>query len=251
MKYTITELAKMSGVSTRTLRFYHEIGLLVPKEQNNSGYRTYHEEEVNKLQQILFYRELGVNLKEIKKIIEAPEFDALQALKNHRIELLERKKQLDRLLDNVNNTIYSQERRIIMKDNEKFKGFKKSLIEENEKKYGSELREKYSSKTIDESNKKLMNMSEEEYSTMEDLGNRILEQLKIAYATKNPSSQEAQILADMHKQWLSFSWTSYTKEAHRGIAEMYVYDERFKEYYDKVQPGGAEFLRDAILVYTE
>ena len=251
MKYTITELAKMSGVSTRTLRFYHEIGLLVPKEQNNSGYRTYHEEEVNKLQQILFYRELGVNLKEIKKIIEAPEFDSLQALKNHRKELLERKKQLDRLLDNVNNTIYSQERRIIMKDNEKFKGFKKSLIEENEKKYGSELREKYSSKTIDESNKKLMNMSEEEYSTMENLGNRILEQLKIAYATKNPSSQEAQILADMHKQWLSFSWTSYTKEAHRGIAEMYVYDERFKEYYDKVQPGGAEFLRDAILAYTE
>ena len=251
MKYTITELAKMSGVSTRTLRFYHEIGLLVPKEQNSAGYRTYHEEEVNKLQQILFYRELGVNLKEIKNILEAPEFDGLEALKNHRKELLERKKQLDRLLDNVNNTIYSQERRIIMKDNEKFKGFKKSLIEENEKKYGSELREKYSSKTIEESNKKLMNMSEEEYNNMENLGNRILEQLKIAYETKDPSSQEAQILADMHKRWLSFSWPNYTKEAHRGLAEMYVYDERFKEYYDKAQPGGAEFLRDAIIAYTE
>ena len=251
MKYTITELAKMSGVSTRTLRFYHEIGLLVPTEQNAAGYRTYHEEEVNKLQQILFYRELGVNLRDIKNILEAPEFDGLVALKNHRKELLERKKQLDRLLDNVTNTIYSQERRIIMKDNEKFKGFKKSLIEENEKKYGSELREKYSSKTIYESNQKLMNMSEEDYNSMEDLGNRILEQLKIAFATKDPSSQEAQILADMHKRWLTFSWPTYTKEAHRGIAEMYVYDERFKEYYDKVQPGGAEFLRDAILVYTE
>ncbi|WP_426349994.1 MerR family transcriptional regulator [Alloiococcus sp. CFN-8] len=251
MKYTITELARMSGVSTRTLRFYHEIGLLVPTEQNAAGYRTYHEEEVNKLQQILFYRELGVNLRDIKNILEAPEFDGLEALKNHRKELLERKKQLDRLLDNVTNTIYSQERRIIMKDNEKFKGFKKSLIEENEKKYGSELREKYSSKTIDESNQKLMNISEEEFSNMEELANRILEQLKIAFATNDPSSQEAQILADMHKRWLSFSWPTYTKEAHRGVAEMYVCDERFKKYYDKVQPGGAEFLRDAILVYTE
>ena len=94
-------------------------------------------------------------------------------------------------------------------------------------------------------------MSEEEYNNMEDLGNRILEQLKIAYETKDPSSQEAQILADMHKRWLSFSWPNYTKEAHRGLAEMYVYDERFKEYYDKAQPGGAEFLRDAIIAYTE
>ena len=71
-----------------------------------------------------------------------------------------------------------------------------------------------------------------------------------AYETGNPAGELAQKAADLHRQWLSYSWNSYSKEAHAGLAQMYVADERFKEYYDKEQPGCAEFLRDAILIYT-
>ena len=68
--------------------------------------------------------------------------------------------------------------------------------------------------------------------------------------TGDPASEIAQRAADLHKQWLTFYWKEYSKEAHAGLAQMYVDDERFKAYYDKVKLGAAEFLRDAILVYT-
>mgnify|MGYP004564205433 FL=1 len=68
--------------------------------------------------------------------------------------------------------------------------------------------------------------------------------------TNDPSSDLAQEAAELHKKWLCYYWEKYSKDAHAGVAQMYVYDERFKEYYDKHQDGMAEFLRDAILIYT-
>lgn len=82
MEYTVQKLSKLAGISTRTLRYYDEIGLLKPLKINSSGYRIYGQNEVNKLQQILFYRELGINLENIKNIINSPNFDSLSALKN-------------------------------------------------------------------------------------------------------------------------------------------------------------------------
>lgn len=78
----------------------------------------------------------------------------------------------------------------------------------------------------------------------------IIEQLIAAKKIGDPSSKEAQALAELHKKWLSIYWDKYSKEAHAGVAQMYVCDERFKEYYDKHGEGLAEFLRDAIVEYT-
>lgn len=139
MEYSIKKLSEIAGVSTRTLRYYDEIGLLKPARVSSSGYRIYGKKQVDILQQILFYKELGMSLDEIKEIIQNPNFDRINALKEHKIKLLEKRKQIDMLLD---------------------------------------------------------------------------------------------------------------KEAHAGVAQMYVYDERFKEYYDKHGDGLAEFLRDAIVEYT-
>ena len=114
------------------------------------------------LQQILFYKELGMSLDEIKEIIQNPNFDRINALKEHKIKLLEKRKQIDMLLDNVERTLLSVDGGCKMSDKEKFKGFKKSVIDENEKKYGKEIRSKYGDETIDKSNEKFMKMSEEE-----------------------------------------------------------------------------------------
>ena len=148
MEYTVKELSQMAGVSARTLRYYDQIGLLRPARVNPSGYRIYGREEVDRLQQILFYRELGVKLSKIKEILAAPSFDAIQALQEHREKLLAKRKQLDLLIANVEKTIAAKEGRINMKDQEKFEGFKQKLIAENEKKFGMEARERYGTEAV-------------------------------------------------------------------------------------------------------
>ena len=127
MEYTIQKLARLAGVSTRTLRYYDEIELLKPARLNSSGYRIYGQNEVNSLQQIMFYRELGVQLEVIREIMTTPDFDRKEALNEHLEKLVEKRNQIDLLIENVNKTIENKEGRIMMSDKEKFKGFKKGL----------------------------------------------------------------------------------------------------------------------------
>ena len=250
MEYTVQKLGKMAGVSTRTLRYYDEIGILKPARINSSGYRIYGKQEVNRLQQILFYRELGVSLQCIKDILTSQSLNSTNALKEHRKKLLAKREQLELLIANVDKTIAEAEGRIIMRDKEKFEGFKQKMIDENEKKFGKEIREKYGNEQIDKSNKVFKNLTKEQYDNLEKLGHDVIDTLKAAFLTGGPAGKLAQKAADLHHQWLSLSWGEYTKEAHAGVAQMYVDDERFTAYYDKYQPGLAKFLRDAVLIYT-
>ncbi len=250
MEYTVHKLASIAGVSTRTLRYYDEIELLKPARINSSGYRIYGENEVDKLQLILFYRELGIDLESIKGILTSSSFERSKALKEHHHKLLEKREQLDLLIANVYKTIEAVEGRTTMSDREKFEGFKQRLINDNEKKYGKEIREKYGNESVNISNNKIKNMTQEEYDKITKVENDMFEALDAAFETGNAASELAQRAADLHRQWISFYWGSYSKDAHAGIAQMYVNDERFKAYYDKRQSGMTEFLKDAILIYT-
>lgn len=250
MEYSILKLGQIAGVSTRTLRYYDEIGILKPARINSSGYRIYGQTEVDQLQQIMFYREMGVNLDTIKEIITSKEFDEMKALQDHLVKLLAERQQLEMLIENVTKTMESKKGNLKMNDKEKFNGFKKKLVEDNEKKYGKEIREKYGDDQVNQSNQKMLNMTKEQYEAFEKLSQDVQDTLEAAFATGNPAGELAQKAADLHRQWLSFTWSSYSKEAHAGLAQMYVDDERFTAYYDKKQPGTAEFLRDAVLIYT-
>ena len=229
---------------------YDEMGILKPARINSSGYRIYGQAEIDRLQQILFYRELELSLESIKEIITSPSFNYADALMDHRKKLLAKRDQLDLLIANINKTLDAAEGRIEMSDSEKFEAFKQTIINENEKNYGEEIRRKYGEEIVAQSNKKIKGMTKEQYAEFEKLGMQITETLKAAFATGDPAGELAQKTADLHRQWLSFTWGSYSYEAHAGIAQMYVADKRFKAYYDKEQPGAAEFLRDAILIYT-
>ncbi|CAM3372974.1 MerR family transcriptional regulator [Marinicrinis lubricantis] len=250
MEYTVQKLGHLAGVSSRTLRYYDEIGILKPARTNSSGYRIYGQNEVDKLQQILFYRELGVSLDEIREIMNDPDFDRAKALEEHHRKLLDKRKQLELLIANVERTMASTEGRITMNDKQKFEGFKQQMIDENEQKYGKEIREKYGDETVNQSNEKLQNMTPEQYEEVTRLSNEVKDTLAEAFETGDPASDIAQKAAALHKKWLMFYWSEYSKEAHAGLAQMYVDDERFKAYYDERQPGTAEFLRDAIHIYT-
>lgn len=249
MEYTVQKLGQLAGVSARTLRYYDEIGILKPARINSSGYRIYGQKEVDRLQQIMFYKELGVNLELIKKIVTSPSYDEAQALKEHREQLLDKRKQLDVLITNVEKTMASREGRMSMTDQEKFEGFKQQLIEDNERKYGKEVRGKYGDDVVNRSNEKLKNMTQEQHDEVTRLTEDVLLTLAEAFATGDPSSELAQQTAALHKKWLTYYWSEYSKEAHASLAQMYVDDERFTAYYEK-QPGMTEFLRDAIYIYT-
>ncbi|OXS59954.1 MerR family transcriptional regulator [Cohnella sp. CIP 111063] len=250
MEYTVQKLGRLAGISTRTLRYYDEIGLLKPARINSSGYRIYGQPEVDRLQQILFYRELDVGLEEIKEIVGAPEFDARSALAKHREQLLAKRQQLDALIANIDLTLAHQEGMTNMSDQQKFEGFKQQLIDDNEAKYGEEIRAKYGNERVNKSNAKIKNMTKEQHEEIERLSEDIHATLAQAFATGDPAGELAQKAADLHRRWLTFYWDQYTKEAHAGVAQMYVDDERFRAYYDKDQPGIAEFLRDAVRIYT-
>ena len=141
-----------------------------------------------------------------------------------------------------------------MSDREKFDGFKRELIQKNNEKYGDEVIAKYGKEHLDESNRKLMGMSEEQWKGQEALSERIFTLLAQAMEKKDPSCTEAQEAADCHRQWLCLFWKAglYSKQAHRGMAEMYLADERFTQFYDsRLGEGGAKLLHDAIYLYTE
>lgn len=250
MEYTIKRLSLLAGVSTRTLRYYDELGILKPARINSSGYRIYGKEEVDRLQQILFYRELDISLDNIKSILSSPDYNEVDALIEHRNNLLAKREQLNILIENLDKTLLSTEGRFIMSDKEKFEGFKKQLVEDNEKKFGKETREKYGEEAVQQSNKQFRNMTEEQYKELEELGNSVMDHLRIALETNDPAGEAAQKTAELHKQWITFCWGSYDEEAHANLAQMYVDDERFTANYDKVKKGATKFLRDAIWIYT-
>ncbi|WP_318245351.1 TipAS antibiotic-recognition domain-containing protein [Paenibacillus gallinarum] len=138
-----------------------------------------------------------------------------------------------------------------MQDKEKFEGLKAERIRENERNYGAEIREKYGDREIDESNARLRGISEQDYHQMQTLEAEIIDSLKKALETNSPSSEEAEQIVQKHKQWLMYSWSTFSKEAYQHLADMYVADARFTSYYDdKAGPGAAQFLRDAIHHYV-
>ena len=244
--YTIGQLAKLADISTRTLRYYDAIGLLEPAEYNSAGYRLYGPAQVDALQQILFFRTLGVGPEEIKRIINAPLFNKQNALEAHLKRLISQREMLDALIKNVRKTISAERGESTMTDKEKFEGMKQRFIDENERKYGAEARKRYGD-AVDSSNAKIKSMTQPEFARMETLSAEINDALKAAIRTGDLDSDEAKQLYRLHKQWLMSTWSEYSVEAHRGLAQMYVDDERFAAYYDEVAAGAAVFLRDALL----
>ncbi len=250
MEYSIRKLAKLAGVSPRTLRYYEELGLLSPKRISN-GYRVYGQKEVDRLQQILFYRELGLPLEQIEKILSSKDYDAAGALNSHLLALKARKKQIEALIATVEKTILASKGEISMSDQEKFEGFKKELLAENEQNYGEEIRSKYGEEAVAKSNAKFMGLTAEEYEETQKLSREIMDTLKAAFLQGNPGGELAQKACALHQKWLSYFWPSYSGEAHLGLAQMYVDDPRFTDYYDAIAPGCTRFLRDAIEIYVK
>ena len=250
--YGIKEAAALSGVSARTLRYYDEIGLLKPAGVTEAGYRSYGEKEMDLLQQILFYRERGFALDTIRAILYSEDFDLLAALEEHLHELQAQQERTQALIGCVRQTIAAVKGERRMKNEEKFAAFKEKLVKENEVAYGREARQKHGDYAVNESNRKLMNLTEEQWERFKALEEEILQRVERAVqAGLSAESEEAHTVCRLHKEWLGFTWKQYTPQAHKGLAAMYVADERFTAYYDRTLPGCAAWLTAAIQRWAE
>ena len=138
-----------------------------------------------------------------------------------------------------------------MSNENTFEKMKNDLIAENESAYGNEVRQRFGDKTMDDSNRKLAGLTEEQWQRQQMLAEQILAELKILTPQNDPASPRAQALCDLHRQWLQFFWdeSTYSPKSHLALAEGYLADQRFAAYYDQAASGATQFLRDALLIY--
>lgn len=252
MEYTVKALAELSGVTPRTLRWYDRLGLLKPGRRTGTGYRLYGPVEVDRLQQILFYRELEVPLADIGAMLDDPDFDLQAALEGHLRALSDRRARLDNLILTVQQTLKEAKGEITMQDEEKFRAFQQKTLQEHEARWSREVRARYGDEAADEFNAAFLSMDREEHGAWEALGTEINAALTAAVRAKeDPAGVEGQRIAAIHAQWLCFGGQKYDPARHAGIAELYIADERFTAYYDAEVPGCAAFLRDAVRAYTK
>ena len=251
MEYAIQQLARLAGTSTRTLRYYDQLGLLRPCRTTSNGYRIYDATSVDRLQLILLYRELDFSLDKIQQILAKPDFDLLAALQEQRQAIAGQKARIERLIETLDRTIEAQKGGKPMSDQAKFEGLKSKMIDENEQRYGQEVRERYGDQVVEQSNAKLKGMTQVQFERANLLAGQIIESLLKAMDEGDPASDLALATARLHREWLMLYWPAYSPEAHAGLARMYVEDERFKAYYDQHREGAAVFLRDAVINLTK
>ncbi|NOU92447.1 MerR family transcriptional regulator [Paenibacillus sp. LMG 31456] len=240
----VKEVADLVGVSVRTLHHYDDIGLLVPEETTDSGYRLYSDDSLEILQQILFFRELGFPLKKIKEIINSPSFDRKEALELHHRMLLEKRSQLDTMIGTIEKTIQHIKGEIRMTNKEKFEGFDFS-----HNPYEQEAREQWGDEAVDKANHKVGNLSKAEQKAIPETMNAIYKKLA-PLRNGLPDSVESQAAIE---EWyvLLNQMGSYSLDAFRGLGQLYVDDERFTQNIDAFGEGLAKFMRDAMAVYAD
>lgn len=251
MRRTVKQVAKASGVSVRTLHYYDEIGLLKPAEVGDNGYRYYGREQMLRLQQILFYRELGLPLEEIRRTLDDPRFDRRVALLHHRAKLEAEGRRLGRLIQTIDQTvaILEQETEAAMQDKDLFAGFSA----EKQAQWEKEMEDRYGAcgrETMAGSKARVEAMSPQERADFMEEANRLhaafAEQMAKGAAA---DSAETQALAARHYAWVCRSWTP-DAAAYAGLGRLYVEHDDFRAMYDGIRPGLAAYLTEAMEGYA-
>ena len=243
--YQIHELAARAGITVRTLHHYDRIGLLHPSRHSPAGYRLYDDNAALRLQQILFYRELGLPLADIGRLLDAPGFDLVKALGSHREELDKRIARLQRLRRTVDNTLAYVKGENSMEKAGIFEGF----TPEEEEYYSKEAEKLYDPETVRESNRKWKSYGAVEQKRILAEGKAVYLDM-IAVMPKGAGSPEVQAIVGRWRANMSHFWTPSLEQL-VPLAENYSADPRFKVNFDAMSPGLAEFMGEAVRIYVE
>jgi DNA-binding transcriptional MerR regulator len=245
-RYTVKQLACLAGVSVRTLHHYDQKGLLKPSFRTEANYRLYTEIELYRLQQILFYRELGMPLKEIGGLLDSPRFELIPTLRKHRKELLKRSRNLEALVKTIDKTILRMKgEQSMLKDEELYEGFTK----EKQEQYEKEAKDLYGTETVENVNKRIRKMSKEAWQALQKEGDDIFKEMSVLM-DRDPGSQEVQALVARHHVWIEKFFPA-NRTVYSGLANGYATHPDFRKYYDKFASGFADFLKSAMNIYGD
>jgi len=241
---TVKVLAKLSSVTTRTIHYYDEIGLLEPAVVGANGYRYYGQDELLRLQQILLYKELGLELDTIKELLSDPALDLETLLKGHRATLSARIKRLETIIATIDKTMQHLKGKINMTNDEIFVGFSA----EQQEKYAKEAETLYDPETVRESNRRWKTYSKEKQASILRESQQIT--LKMAdLMGSEPGDPRVQACVAEWRANMENFWVPNVDQL-VGLAELYNQDERFRSNYEKVKPGLAAFYLAAIEEYV-
>ena len=236
MKMQIKEFAELTGVSVRTLHYYDEIGLLKPSEVDaQNGYRFYDEESLERMREILFYRELDFSLKTIAEILSSPDYDKQQALSRQRKLLLSKKERLEQLIAAIDSVEKGED---FMKTNNDYEALKNQYAEEVKQRWGNTDAYKESQQRNTDFSKAaaLLDAVFEEFAELNRSG-------------ISPNDEPAKIQVEKLQQCITDNFYTCTNEILAGLGQMYVADERFKTNIDKHGDGTAKFVSACIKSY--
>jgi MerR family transcriptional regulator, thiopeptide resistance regulator len=240
--HTVRRLARLAGVSVRTLHHYDAIGLLKPGRRSPSGYRLYGQADLLRLQQILFYRELDLPLPEIARILDDPDFDPAESLRSHRKALEAKLGRLHRLLRTLDETLAHYSGGPMLTDAELYQGFPPDRVESIRK----EARERYGEEKVADSERRAQAMGRERWAQVQGEAEAINRDLAALLAAgSDPGAAEARAVVARHLAWIGNFW-SPDAESYRGLGRLYVEHPEFRAYYEKAAPGLADFLSRAI-----
>lgn len=244
MAHTVKAVADLAGISIRTLHHYDEIGLLKPAQLTAAGYRLYTDKDLEQLQQVLFFRELGLSLQEIKGILNRPDFDRRQALQDHRRLLKSRQERLSSLIQLVDRTLDAMERGIQMSDKDLFAGF-------DQAKYEEEARQRWGhTKEYEESARRTKQYSPADWAAIQQEGGEIYQTLATLIDSA-PTDPQVQEWIQKHHRHINDRFYTCSLEVYRGLGDGYVADPRFAAFFDKIRPGLAQFMQAAMTAYCD
>ena len=240
----INEVAKLTGITVRTLHYYDEIGLLSPSEITESGYRLYNDASLETLQQILFFRELEFSLNDIKEMMTNPGYEKEEALCKHRELLLKRRARIDNLINLLDRTVKGN-------NTMSFQEFDMTEIEKAKKEYAVEVKNRWGhTEAYAESKEKTANYDKAKWKFLSGEGAEILKEFG-EYRDLPVDSEKVQNLVKKWQSYITDNFYRCTKEILSGLGLMYIGDSRFKENIDKNGKGTAEFMANAIAVYCK
>lgn len=249
MSLTVSQVARLAGVSVRTLHHYDEIGLLQPSGRSEAGYRLYEQPDLQRLQQVLFFRELGFPLEEITRIVRDPAFDLRAALLMQRRLLTERAARVQALMGAVDAALDSLEKGTVMTKEEMFEVFG----DFDPSKYEGEVQQRWGdTEAYKESARRTKRYTKQDWVRIKAEGEQIQRDLaahlEAGHAPTDPAVLE---VAERHREYISRWFYPCSHELHRGLGELYVNDPRFTENIDKLRPGLAAFTREVFRANAE
>ena len=245
-EWSIQEIAKAAGTTSRTLRHYGELGLLEPSRVGSNGYRYYDQESLVRLQRILLLRELGLGLPAIAEVLDG-EQDSRAALRAHLDWLRQEQQRLARQIASVRTTLEKLEGGEQLMATEAFDGF-------DHTQYKDEVIERWGKETYEQGDRWWRSLSDKDkrgfQQTVEDI---TADFARARQAGEDPAGEVAQEITQRHYEWMTVGWSGKRPSAEQfvGIGQMYVDDPRFGEFYDRHGEGTAEFVRDAMKAYAE